>query len=531
MTRKIQEAELSRLSELVAQYLGLHFPRERFPDLERGLCAAAEDHGSNHDVEGYLQKLLSSVWTQDQMEILAAYLTIGETYFFREKRSLEILQERIVPELIRAHASRGRPIRIWSAGCASGEEPYSIAIVLNKLMAGLKPGDVEILATDINTRSLQKASQGIYSSWSFRSTPPWVRRTCFETAANDRSAIDSALKKMVRFAPLNLANDHYAPLSNCTGGLDVIFCRNVLMYFTPMGMRKVIRQLYRYLAADGWLIVSPTETSHVLFSEFATVNLGDVTLYRKSPAALASAVGGVATSSIPSPEWTVQATIPLRTSGFQIIQETPDKESPDKESPDKQPDSVRAGLPAVCYGELLRLYEQGCYEAAGQMAATLLSQNGRDAQTMLLLARIYANQGKLAEALAWCDKAIAADKMAARAHYLRAMILQEQSSIAEALLALRHAVYVEPQFVLGHFALGNLTLKHGSPTESQKHFENVLLLLARYGPEDIVPESDGLPAGRLMEMAVTLSALKNSARAGELIRAPKQVSKLEWNGR
>lgn len=479
MTRKIQDAELSRFNELVAGHLGLHFPRERWPDLERGFYAAAEECGFNQDVEGYLQTLRSSVWTQDQKEILAAYLTIGETYFFREKRSLEILQERIVPELIRAHSSRGRPIRIWSAGCATGEEPYSIAIVLSKLMAGLKHGEVEILATDINTRSLHKAFQGIYSSWSFRGTPAWVRRTCFETAANDRAAINSDLKKMVRFAPLNLTDDDYAPLSNCIGGVDVIFCRNVLMYFTPMGMRKVIRQLYRYLAADGWLIVSATETCHELFSEFATVNLSDVTLYRKStarlPAALALPVGDVTSSSTPLPEWTVQA--------------------------------------------------------AGQMAAVPVSQDGRDARAMFSLARICANQGKLAEALAWCDKAIAVDKLAALVHYLRATILQEQSSIPEALLALRHAVYAEPQFVLGHFALGNLTLKHGTPKESQKHFENVLLLLARYRPEEIVPESDGLSAGMLIEMAVTLSTLKTPPMPASLFGAPKQVGKLELSGR
>ncbi len=518
MTRKIQDAELSRLNELVAHHLGLHFPRERWPDLERGLCAAAEECGCNHDVGRYLQRLLSSVWTQDQMEMLVAHLTIGETYFFREQHSLEILQEQIVPELIRAHASRGRPIRVWSAGCATGEEPYSIAIMLSKWMAGLKQENVEILATDINTRSLHKASEGIYGSWSFRGTPPWVRRTCFETAANDRSAINSDLKKMVRFEPLNLADDDYAPLSNCTGGFDVIFCRNVLMYFTPIGMRKVIRQLYRYLAGDGWLIVSATETSHELFSEFATVNLGDVTLYRKStarlPAALALPVGDVGGSSIPLPEWTVQAAAPFRTSECQIIQK----------SPDKAADLLGAGLPAVSYDEVLGLCEQGCYAAAGQMAAVLLSQNARDAPAMFLLARIYANQGKLTEALAWCDKAIAVDKMAARAHYLRATILQEQSSMAEALLALRHAVYAEPQFVLGHFALGNLTLKHGKPKESRKHFENALLLLAQYRPEEIVPESDGLSAGRLIEMAVTLSNFKTSAHGGELIRAPKQLA-------
>jgi chemotaxis protein methyltransferase CheR len=139
-----------------------------------------------------------------------------------------------------------------------------------------------------------------------------------------------------------------------------------------------------------------------------------------------------------------------------------------------------------------------------------------------LLARICANQGKLAEALAWCDKAIAVDKLAARIHYLRATILQEQRSIPEALLALRHAVYAEPQFVLGHFALGNLTLKHGKPEESQKHFENVLLLLARCEPEDILPESDGLSAGRLKEMALTLTTPK----AGWKIRIERPV--VQW---
>jgi chemotaxis protein methyltransferase CheR len=92
-------------------------------------------------------------------------------------------------------------------------------------------------------------------------------------------------------------------------------------------------------------------------------------------------------------------------------------------------------------------------------------------------------------------------------------------------------VYAEPEFVLGHFALGNLTLKHGKPKESQKHFENVLLLLARYGPEDIVPESDGLPARRLIEIAVTLSTLKTSAHAGDLIPTAKHVGKLELRGR
>jgi chemotaxis protein methyltransferase CheR len=146
---------------------------------------------------------------------------------------------------------------------------------------------------------------------------------------------------------------------------------------------------------------------------------------------------------------------------------------------------------------------------------------------MFLQARIYADRGKLAEALAWCDQAVAADKMAARAHYLRATILQEQGAAIEAILALKQAVYAEPRFVLAHFTLGNLTCKYGKLKESEKHFENVLLLLAQYKPEEIVPESDGLPAGRLTEMVVMLGAGKAAIHPSQLMAAGQQIGKPE----
>jgi chemotaxis protein methyltransferase CheR len=501
MTRKIPDAQLSPFNELVARRLGLHFPPERRVDLERGVCAAAEECGCRDDVEGYLEGLLSSAWTQGQMEILVSHLTIGETYFCREKRSLEILEERIVPDLLRTRPGSRKQLKIWSAGCATGEEPYSIAIVLSEF-ADLTYANIEILATDLNTKSLRRASQGTYTDWSFRGTPPWVRRKYFVGAENGPCTVTPAIRKMVTFAQLNLMDDAYAPLLNCTSGLDVIFCRNVLMYFTPEGMKKVVRQLYRYLATDGWLIVSPTETSQELFAAFATASFGDVTLYKKSakqlPVTLALPAYNEGRSGVQLPAWAIGGPEVLSTSTGPTVPEIQRQKA----------GSVIAELPAISYEEALRSYEQGRYEEAEQAMAALLSQNRNNAQAMLLLARIYANQGKLTEALVWCNKAIATDKMTARAHYLRAAILQEQSSIPEAILALKQAVYAEPQFVLGHFALGNLVLKHGRLKESEKHFENVLLLLARYEPEDIVPESDGLSAARLREMIVTPSTLR-----------------------
>lgn len=165
---------------------------------------------------------------------------------------------------------------------------------------------------------------------------------------------------------------------------------------------------------------------------------------------------------------------------------------------------------AVTYREALG--EPGRYQDMEQTMVAPPAEDGDYAPAGLRLARAYANRGELAAALVWCDKAIAADKVAAPAHYLRATILQEQGRLPEALLALRQAVYAEPQFVLGHFTLGNLALKDGRSKESEKHFENALSLLAQCGPEDIVPESEGLSAGRLREVIGLRSGTGRNSR-------------------
>jgi chemotaxis protein methyltransferase CheR len=181
----------------------------------------------------------------------------------------------------------------------------------------------------------------------------------------------------------------------------------------------------------------------------------------------------------------------------------------------------------------LALYEQGRYEDMEQMIVVLPADDSHLALAMLLLARGYANGGKLAEALGWCDKAVAADKVSASAHYLRATILEEQGSLQEAVRAFKQVLYVDPQFVLGHFSLGNLALKQGRRQESEKHFENVLLLLARYEPEAIVPESEGLPAGLLREMILrrTIQAATAIQTGRPPIRVRERLGDVELSGK
>ena len=276
--RRIPEVLLSRFGAFVAENMGLHFPQARRDALAKGMERAAGEFGFADPV-ACAEWLLSAPLTPRQIEILAGHLTVGETYFFREKRSFETLEREVLPELIRARRSERR-LRIWSAGCCTGEEPYSIAMLLSR-MIDPREWNVTILGTDINPRFLRKAAEGVYTKWSFRDTPSRIREEYFEAVEENRFAISPVIKKMVGFSYLNLAEDAFPSLSNNTNGMDLIFCRNVMMYFTPEQMRRTIRQLHRSLVDGGWLLVSPTEASHTLFAEFATVPFSGITLYQK----------------------------------------------------------------------------------------------------------------------------------------------------------------------------------------------------------------------------------------------------------
>ena len=164
---------LSHLSDFMAIQMGLHFPRDRWGDLERGIAAAASEFGMTN-VESCMHWLLSAPLTRDQIEILASHLTVGETYFFREKRSFEVLEEHILPVLLRARGDTEARLRIWSAGCCTGEEPYSIAMLIDRLIPNAAKQNITILATDINPRFVRKAADGVYGEWSFRGTPPSI---------------------------------------------------------------------------------------------------------------------------------------------------------------------------------------------------------------------------------------------------------------------------------------------------------------------------------------------------------------------
>ncbi len=280
MTAIVSDALLTKFSKFIENSIGLHFENNRRRDLESKIGYVTKEFGFEN-AESCIDWLMSSPLTRSQIETLASYLTIGETYFFREKKSFDAFENHILKELIQSRWGNEKRLRIWSAGCATGEEPYSIAILLSKLIPDIEDWNITILAVDINPRFLQKASEGLYNKWSFRGIPLEIKKRYFKHTKDDCYKILPKIKRLVKFTYLNLVEDVYPSLLNDTNAMDVIFCRNMLMYFNLEYQKKVVKNLYRSLVQGGWLIVSPSEASHIIFSQFETVNFPGAILYRK----------------------------------------------------------------------------------------------------------------------------------------------------------------------------------------------------------------------------------------------------------
>ncbi len=466
MTQNVPDYRISQLSKFVSSQMGLYFPKERWTDLKRAIEAVALDLDFDNPVS-YIHWLLSPPLIKKKVDTLAKHLTIGETFFFRDENIFYALKNNIIPELVKKHGKKDKSIRFWSAGCSTGEEPYSIAIFIDQTMVLLKDWDITILATDINTHFLQKAVKGVYTSWSFRNTRKWVIEKYFKKIAPNRFEIAPYIKKKVDFSQLNLASKAYwTPLNNIA--MDVIFCRNILMYFDPEVINEVIERLTLCLVQGGWLIVNPIEAAFVQNSDLYKIQLPGTILFKKKHA------------------------------------------NRHKESP-KDTRKEIAGPERNIYQEARAFYKEGLYKESVKKL-TGLFHNGQpgykasvlDSSSMALIAKAYANQGKLAEAERWCKKAIDAEKLHPGYHYLLATIYQEEGRVKESIKFFKKAIYLDPEFVLAHFMLGNLVKREGEKNESTKHFNNVLSLLLSINTEEILPHSGGFTAGKLAEIVQTM---------------------------
>lgn len=504
--RIVAEPLLERLSDVLGARMGLHYPKARWADLERGIAAVARAMGMP-DAPTCVKRLLSAPLTQEQVETLATHLTIGETYFFRERRTFEALETQIFPALLRERAAGGRRLRIWSAGCCTGEEPYSIAMLLARMVPNIAEWNVSILATDIDPQFLRKAAQAVYGTWSFRDVPAAVRARHFSRTADGRFELATQIRKMVTFAYLNLAEDVYPALDNGTNAMDLILCRNVLIYFEASRGRDVLRKLARCLVEGGWLLVAPAEVPHVALPDLVRVDLGGIVAHRKQTPD-GQRLGA---DSFSDPRAPSIATPDRRAAGLRRV---PTRAHSPRPPTIGVPAAARTTLvqpKATPYSRAAALYAEGRYAEAVTALVDLLGRDRDNAAAMTLLARAHANQGRLDEALAWCERALAADKMNPACWFLRATISQELDRGDEAADALRRALYLDPDHALAHFAFANLMRRRGNAREAERHLRNALSALTTLEAGRILPESEGMTAGRLAE--IIRSTLSDEARA------------------
>ncbi|MEW6127408.1 MAG: CheR family methyltransferase [Acidobacteriota bacterium] len=508
MANAISDSLLSQLSRRIADLTGMHFPQAKWRDLARAVETAAAELGFQN-AEAVLKWLETSTPTKEQIGILASHLTVGETYFFRDQKSFEILEQYILPALLESRRASGQKrLRIWSAACASGEEPYSLAILLKRMLPDLQDWHITILATDINQRALQKAMDGNYSEWSFRDAPPWLKERYFNQRGSNRYEILKEIQQMVTFDYLNLTEDFYPALLNQTNAMDVIFCRNVLIYFVADQAGSVIHKFYRALTDGGWLITSPMESAHLLNSEFKAVSFEGATFYQKASGSPkpSQAEEPFTTTSTPFPPQTPAEMSESLWSYDSLSGLEPPRADETTEVPAVQVEESLSGeAEQDRYGAARSLYEQGRY---AEVKANLLNASSPDdctVQELALLARSAANEGNLAEALEWCEQAIVADKFDAGLRYLRATILQEQERVDDAIASLKRALYLNQHFALAHFALGGIARRLGRTKEAAKYFHNALGLLRDYHADDPVPEAEGLTAAGLIQLIQTMS--------------------------
>jgi chemotaxis protein methyltransferase CheR len=469
-------ADFTRFRALVRDHSGIDIGETRRADLERAVqrALAASELPGPAALHAWMSQPSAG---KELRDALILELAIGETHFFRNTPQFEALEKTVLPELIDRHR-HARRLRLWSAGCATGEEPYSLAILLHRLIPDLESWDVLVLATDINRQALAKAQAGRYGDWSFREVPPFFQETYFARHGREFE-IAPHIRRMVTFAPLNLVRDPYPSWTNHTADLDLILCRNVFIYFHEDTVRHVADRFHEALADGGWLGVGHAEYSQRTFGSFCVRNLPGAIMYQKShpqhlPGSSQRQAGRANCGE--AGQHPAQRNAPLR-----IVA-----------APDAPKDTGHTAVLEQSFGD------SPC-ATGGPFSPTVKSGEEGGIPGALEQARSSASRGDIDNAERWLDIALAQEPLSAPAHYLRGLIYEEQGKLSAALAALRRSVYADPDFVIGHFALYGLLVRLRQDERAGKVLTTVAGLLSRRDATYQIPEGDGLTAGGLFE--------------------------------
>jgi chemotaxis protein methyltransferase CheR len=458
MSAPLTDHAYTQFRDLLLAHTGLDFPPQRRTDLSMWLWRAIDmirdvtrSRPKPESPPTTLEMLYEILQSGDSLawEKVIDAVTIGETHFFRSAEQYEALRDTILPPLITRRRKTGsRTLRIWSAGCATGEEPYSVAMLLREMLPDVDQWHLSIIGTDINKGMIAQAGAGVYHDWSFREEYAIYARATYFTRQDNRYQLNDKVRAMVRFEAASVL-DRCRHQPDYLRQLDVILCRNVVLYFGGQVRRWVYQQLLEMLRPGGWLLVGHADPPPPNFAAFEVYNLRGTTAYRKPGEGAPLRVEPPVTL-LPR-EQTAQGT---------------DASGLEEEAEPEEEDAPRSA-----------------------------------AEQEYRLGRWHADRQQWPDALYHCQRAIALQPTCTEAYYTLALIHQALNETDRAIEALRRATYLRHDWPLPRFTLAGLYRFTGQCDRARRELRNVVALTNHLAPDAPIKGADGLTAARLREAA------------------------------
>jgi chemotaxis protein methyltransferase CheR len=463
----MSEHTVQKFCSLIEQRLGLDLRVHGVKDLERWL--EEQSSQTRLGVEGYVEHLGRAEGQRDWRPWVDK-LTVGETYFFRHNSQLIACCDLI--EQLCTRLSGSRQVRVLSVGCSTGEEPYSLAMLLDE--RGLTSASVEITGTDLNTRALERARLGRYSEWSLREAPAGAVKRWFSHERGE-FRLSETIVDAVTFQTGNLSAPNFAEF--CT--YDFVLCRNVLMYFTPEQYRRAVERLLAALAPEGALFLGHAESLRGMETTARAIHRSEAIYY---------STGARLPNASPAAEVAVHHEPYSQSTSFKAPLEA------HSEVGEELTDQM------MCWAEVEDLLQQERFvEALDVLEATRMT-GGNGGLLCLRNAMLLLYSNKVAEAQALLNTLTNDATLAAEVHYALALCHEVDSRVQEAAYHHKLATHLDPTFAMPWLHLGMLSRRQGDHTAKRRELLQAHALLGIESPKRVLWFGGGCSRGSLMDV-------------------------------
>lgn len=487
---ELSPTQIERFRAVVYRRLGLSFEDAKLGMLADVLRRRLGATGTGYDE--YVAHLEEAA--REELGALAEDLTVTETYFFRGREQLQAFSEVAVPDCLARRPAQ--PLRILSAGCSSGEEPYTLVMLLRE--RGIEVGaQASVVAADINPAALARAKAGEYTAWAMRETPADMQRRWFEQHGRTWR-LDPVIRNAVRFEHANLAAED--PLLWAPASYDIVFCRNVLMYFAPDRMQAVVAKIARALRPGGYFFLGYAETLRGVSHDFHLRHSHGAFYYQRK-----STVGAAPAPVLPrapaAEEVALATVVDASDSWIDVIQHAGERVR--KLSERARPAAAEVPARSWDLGPPLELLRRERFADALDAVARLPSESGDDPDVLLLRAMLEIHHGDLTAAEATSRRLLTLDELAAGAHYVLALCREAAGDRQGAIEHDQVAVYLDPAFAMPRLHLGLQARRSGDLESARRDLARALALLEQEDASRLLLFGGGFGRAALLALCRT----------------------------